>query len=215
MNPISRGPRLFSVNLKRRYPQSSRYVLARFLPWIAGIVATLGVVYLSEVVEFLSGGALGMPKIWTAHGAAFLLFVMAVLFSGYIVVWLKVKAYKYDIRREHLHVRTGVIIKNESSLPLQFVTDVRLRSSFLLLLVGLRRLEVETPSALGGERVTIEGLSPRTATALREKLLESIQASRMHHMHIGDERDEPADADRREAWSNPSSPSRIPFRRTA
>jgi uncharacterized membrane protein YdbT with pleckstrin-like domain len=177
MNGATRRPNSF--DLKSKYPLSIRFFVLNLLPWFAGIVSGVGIVYLSDIEDKLFGVPFAMFDAWNLPGIVFLAVALCMCAIGCISVRMKLASRTYAIRRNHLDLGSGVIVKRYRSIPLRSVTDVRLRASFLSLLFGLRQIEIETASSRGSESVVIEGVGPRTALALREEILRYIDSSQI------------------------------------
>lgn len=80
--------------------------------------------------------------------------------------------YKYGIEAEHLFVRTGVIIVEESSFPLSRISRIHLDRSFSDFIVGVWDVNVVT---VPGRAAVIEGLSLRSATGLQNHLFSFLE----------------------------------------
>lgn len=57
---------------------------------------------------------------------------------------------KCVLRERSLYFRRGVIIRSESTVPLDRITDLTVKEGPLLRLLGLSRIRVETPGTTGG-----------------------------------------------------------------
>ena len=102
---------------------------------------------------------------WVYSGGLFAGLTLLLLF----VAWLKWKRISYRLGREEIRIKSGIISRNNRSLPLERIQDVSLEQKLLHRLLGLAAVKMET-GASGGEDDKLEALSLFDAEQLRDKI---------------------------------------------
>jgi uncharacterized membrane protein YdbT with pleckstrin-like domain len=129
-----------------------------------GAFVACGIVAVALVV----GAALwSRPEIaWVALGPAAIAFWK----------WLTVKCMRIDVTTERVTVRTGVFSRNRWDMELYRVKDTTLHEPFLLRLVGLGNVALES-SDKTTPRLVISAV--RNAESLRQQLRANVERMRM------------------------------------
>ena len=160
---------LSHIELKLLHPQRLGFLVRRFLVRFIPPAMLLCTVYfingLSTLV--LSNRQLPFEELTN-------LFRASILILGIIVAaWTMLEhlRYRYQVRDGSLLISRGIIFRSETSVPLGKITDISLRSGWAYLLFGTCDLVVMTPAGSHGGASRIEGLSKRSAMALRHRLM--------------------------------------------
>ena len=95
--------------------------------------------------------------------------------AGVLAWWF----YRYTLTPEHLLVISGVISRQERTVPYQRIQTVDLEEAPLERLLGVARMRIETAATGGGEgEVVIQAIARDDAQALRERLLRARREAR-------------------------------------
>lgn len=87
--------------------------------------------------------------------------------------------YTYRFEEGYLHVKSGVIIKNERSIKQERVQTVNIRRGIIQQLLGLASLQVETAGAGGESEFNLTAVAYDEAVQIKESLEGPVKAS--HH----------------------------------
>ena len=93
-----------------------------------------------------------------------------------VVVWLKVRAMKYELTTERLRITHGVLSKRTEEVELYRVKDTSLVEPFTLRLFGLGNIEVDT-SDPSEEDFVLVGITE--AAGVREKMRNLVEQRRL------------------------------------
>jgi uncharacterized membrane protein YdbT with pleckstrin-like domain len=137
----------------------------------------------------------GTPSQWLNFGAFFLcaLFAAAivaiaiisskpVVYAGLAIPaaialtkWLKVRSYRITVTTERITTQTGVFSRHRSDMELYRVKDTTLHEPFLLRLVGLANIAIES-----SDRTTPSSVLPaiHSAEDLRQKIRANVERLR-------------------------------------
>ena len=163
-----------TINLKKLHPHSFRYFLYLLMPWIVGLgliifSSSIGHAYIAQSEDLAhSAFSDGMTKFLVA-GSIVVLLARIVYCLSYL------KRCTYEVRSGNLIISRGIFLRNQGSFPLRRITDVYTRNNWRTLLFGLYEVEILTPSGESKEFSHIEGLSRRTALALKERVMSLIE----------------------------------------
>ncbi len=167
------------LNLRRKYPISSRWVLKRCLAtieafFVAVLVSVSGLPRIQQLVERdLSS--------WqhTLFLLCILLFVVFLVKLGYEL--LARHYYYYAIEGSNLVIAKGVILRQRGCFPITQITDVYLNRTFSEFIFGLYSLNVSTPTTHSAEFACIDGLPRDTAVALQDELMHILHAQELQN----------------------------------
>jgi len=111
---------------------------------------------------------------WIYSGGVFAAFALLLL----IISWVKWKRISYQLGREEIRIKSGIISRNNRSLPLERIQDVSLEQKLLHRILGLAAVKMET-GASGGDDDKLEALLLSDAEQLRDTIrdLKSGQTS--------------------------------------
>ena len=131
------------------------------LVWLAGALVTAGV---------LAAAGYGLrrfvyPLPWGAV-AALVGFVGLV---GAVMALLRYRVWRFEVRDDSLYLVRGVLTRTDTSVPFVRVQHVDTRRGPVERVVGLASVVVYTAGTRGAD-ITIPGLTPDRASALRERL---------------------------------------------
>ena len=121
---------------------------------------------------FFSGSRGDLPFLAIAGGTA--LIGLATTTASW---WV----FRYEVAEGELRVHSGLISRQERSVPLERIQAIDIGESLLQRLFGVVRIKVET--AAGGSKgsdVTLEAMDRRAATDLAERLRQVQQPRRQH-----------------------------------
>lgn len=105
------------------------------------------------------------------------------LFVAYVVPFLEVPRRSYAVRQEDLNYRRGFFKNVASCAPFRRIHHASTHRLLFERMFNLSTLEVFTA---GGRAFRIEGLSPETAEALRDHVLEQISKYQENEQPKGD-----------------------------
>ena len=96
------------------------------------------------------------------------------LFAGFalfllIIAWVRWSRISYQLGPEEIRIKSGIISRNNRSLPLERIQDVSLEQKMLHRLLGLAAVKMET-GASGGEDDKLEALRLVDAELLRDTI---------------------------------------------
>ncbi len=86
-----------------------------------------------------------------------------------IISWVKWNRISYQLGREEIRIKSGIISRNNRSLPLERIQDVSLEQKLLHRILGLAAVKMET-GASSGEDDKLEALSLLDAEQLRDTI---------------------------------------------
>ncbi len=131
------------------------------LVWLAGVLATAAVVggVLAGVTRFLVEIA-----IWIVAAVA-----LGVLVLGATYIFVKYRAWQFEIRDDDLYLERGVFTRVTTVVPFVRVQHVDTQRGPIERLVGLGSVVVYTAGSRGAD-VTIPGLTPERASDLQKRL---------------------------------------------
>jgi hypothetical protein len=92
-----------------------------------------------------------------------------VLVLGLVLVWLRYRLWRYEVREDSLYLERGVFTRVRTVVPFVRVQHVDSARSPLQRLLGLASVVVYTAGSRGAD-VSIPGLAPADADDLRERL---------------------------------------------
>ena len=103
-----------------------------------------------------------------------ILFILAIALGSMIISFgfqvLNWYFYKYRFEDGYLHVKSGVIIKNERSIKQERVQTVNIRRGIIQQLLGLASLQVETAGAGGESEFNLAAVAYEEAVQIKESL---------------------------------------------
>ena len=130
------------------------------LVWVGQALVTA----LLAVVVLAVGARFTPVPLWPAG-----LLGAALLVAGVAVALVRYRLWQYEVRGDHLYLERGVFTRVRTVVPFVRVQHVDSRRGPLERLVGLGSVVVYTAGSRGAD-VTIPGLAPADADALRERL---------------------------------------------
>jgi len=105
-----------------------------------------------------------------ADGLAILILLIQPLYQ-----YLYYKDYFYDVRKDFLVIKKGVLTPRETILNYTKLQDVYVDQDLLDRLFGLYDVHVSTATALSGASAHIDGVNHDNAQAIRELILSKIR----------------------------------------
>lgn len=143
------------------------FMLTALVRNVRGFIIPIGIVVLGRGME---GGVAS----WLSFGITALVMAGAGL-AGALSWWF----YRYALTAEHLLVRSGVVSRQERTVPYQRIQTVDLEEAPMERLLGVTRMRVETAATGSGEgEVVIQAVARDDAHALRERLLRARREAR-------------------------------------
>ena len=126
------------------------------------------------VLIFLGRGFEGGPGAWITLGITALIMLIAGAF-GALEWWF----FRYALTAENLVVHSGIVPKQERTVPYQRIQTVDLEEAPLDRLFGVAKMRIETAATGGGQsEVLIQAVARDEAQELRERLLRARQEAR-------------------------------------
>ncbi len=116
----------------------------------------------------------GSPSQWTNFWA-FAACVLVIPIPWAIWRWLATRSFTYEVTSERIRIRQGVFGRRTDSLELYRVKDASFVQPFVMRLVGIGNVELET-SDPSTPNVVIRGVPD--GDALRERILGAVDAVR-------------------------------------
>jgi membrane protein YdbS with pleckstrin-like domain len=128
---------------------------------------------LAEVLAASAGVWLVAPFVERWFSIGWLAPLVALLGLGLVIGWppARFQAWGFELRREDLLVRRGVLVRTTSIIPHRRIQHVDTRRDPLERWFGLARVVLYTAGIRGAE-ITIPGLAVKEAEALRDRLAE-------------------------------------------
>ncbi len=127
-------------------------ILVGFIKFLSQNIILIGILYF---------GILDQNLIYTVMLAGGV-FVLAILFS--YVVWSR---FTYQVGEQEIRIKSGVISRNNRSIPFERIQDVSLEQKLIPRLLGLAAVKLETGSG-GGEDGKLDALALSRAEELRD-----------------------------------------------
>ncbi|MEM4360949.1 MAG: PH domain-containing protein [Candidatus Anstonellaceae archaeon] len=141
---------------------------------VKGTIATL--------ISVISTIGIGVILFWTVLVAMFktlfpfLLIVVGALFlSIYFYHYLHYKRYYYNLDKEYLIIKEGVITYSETTIPYYRIQDVYIDQDPLDQLFGLYDLHVATASGQSSLNAHIDGLNYENAQKIKLEILKRLK----------------------------------------
>ena len=160
---------LSHIELKVLHPQRPGFLVRRFLVKFIPPAMLLCVVYfITRLSALVLPDTYSQPEDLTNLFRA-ALFVVGVIMVGWTI--LEHLRYRYQVRDGSLMISRGILFRSETSVPIDKITDISLRSGWAYIFFGTCDLVVMTPAGARGGASRIEGLSKRSAMALRHRLM--------------------------------------------
>ena len=116
----------------------------------------------------------GSPSQWTNFWP-FVLCLLVIPIPWAFWCWLSTRAFTYEVTNERIRIRQGVFSRRTDSLELYRVKDASFVQPFVMRLVGIGNVEMET-SDTTTPFLSIRGVPD--ADALRERILKAVDAVR-------------------------------------
>ncbi len=116
----------------------------------------------------------GSPSQWTNFWP-FVLSILVVPIPWAIWRWLSTRCFAYEVTNQRIRIRQGVFSRRTDSLELYRVKDAAFVQPFVMRLVGIGNVELET-SDVTTPVVWIRGVPD--ADVLRERILKAVDAVR-------------------------------------
>lgn len=147
------------------------YIVTALVRNIRGLIIPIGVLVLSRGFE---GGLSSLITL----GLTLVVMLIAGFF-GALDWWF----FRYALTPENLLVHSGVISKQERTVPYQRIQTVDLEEAPLDRLLGVAKMRIETAATGSGEsEVKIQAIARDQAQTLRERLLRARQEARAGHV---------------------------------
>ncbi|MEM4137532.1 MAG: PH domain-containing protein [Candidatus Anstonellaceae archaeon] len=141
---------------------------------VKGTIATL--------ISVISTIGVGVILFWTVLVAMFktlfpfLLIVVGALFLAiYFYHYLHYKRYYYNLDKEYLIIKEGVITYSETTIPYYRIQDVYIDQDPLDQLFGLYDLHVATASGQSSLNAHIDGLNYENAQKIKLEILKRLK----------------------------------------
>jgi uncharacterized membrane protein YdbT with pleckstrin-like domain len=116
----------------------------------------------------------GSPSQWTNFWP-FVLCLLVIPIPWAFWRWLSTRAFTYEVTNERIRIRQGVFSRRTDSLELYRVKDASFLQPFVMRLVGIGNVELETSDSTN-PYLMIRGVPD--ADALRERILKAVDAVR-------------------------------------
>ena len=116
----------------------------------------------------------GSPSQWTNFWP-FVLCALVIPIPWALWRWLATRCFAYEITNQRIRIRQGVFSRRTDSLELYRVKDASFQQPFVMRLVGIGNVELET-SDLTTPVLVIRGVPD--AEALRERIIRAVDAVR-------------------------------------
>jgi len=130
------------------------------------------------IFVFLNGDIAPLPTrvianvVWLKIG--WISIVLLIMFSKMIYEYLYYRTYFYDVTKNNVVIRKGVISKREITLPLSKITDVYVEQDMYDVIFGLYEIQLSTPTAESGRTAHISGVNKKGADYIKELILQKI-----------------------------------------
>jgi len=163
------GPLRITLPLQRR-KIIKKSITAFFQP------ATIAFLFVAPFVWALArAGAEDLPQHLRWMVTLILIMILLLIFSLVVLYqYLYFRNYFYDVDKENLIIRKGVIANKEVTLPFSKITDVYVDQDLLDALFHLYDVHVSTPTESSGKFAHIDGISKKASEQLRALLLENV-----------------------------------------
>ncbi|WP_277552795.1 PH domain-containing protein [Halobaculum limi] len=131
------------------------------LAWIVGALIPGVIISVVGVIATRIGAPVSLP--WVVGVAA------AVVLLGVVAVFFRYRVWRFEVRDDSLYIVRGVFTRVDTSVPYVRVQHIDTRRGPVERTLGLASVVVYTAGSRGAD-ITIPGLTPDRASALREQL---------------------------------------------
>lgn len=131
------------------------------LAWIVGALIPGVIISIVGVIATRIGAPVSLP--WVVGVAA------AVVLLGVVTVFFRYRVWRFEVRDDSLYIIRGVFTRVDTSVPYVRVQHIDTRRGPVERTLGLASVVVYTAGSRGAD-ITIPGLTPDRASALREQL---------------------------------------------
>ena len=165
--------------LRKKYPLRRLKIIKKSISNIARpMLVVLALILLTSFILF-SASELPLRELIGIRRTTLAFTLLVLAGSLYLAVYplyqiLYYKLYFYDIDEENLTIRKGVFSKREVNLPFSRIVDVYIDQDFVDMIFGLYNLKFSTATAESGKFAHIDGVSKKSAEAMKEIILDEI-----------------------------------------
>ncbi len=186
--PLNGGPRikkqqtLDAIDHKRRIAEPKRVPLRTTVPLQKRKVIKSSFKGICWLLLFaaLSSGALLLAQygkgVQISTGTILLGSLVFILALAWEIAYpfLYYVTYFYDVDRDNVIIRKGILAKREITLPFARITDVYVEQDILDVFLGLYNVYISSPTVESGKFAHIGGVDKEGARKLREIILKGI-----------------------------------------
>ncbi len=126
---------------------------------------------ISFVPQLLFGSIAAMVSIDDNMGRLFVglaLLVATCIFA--VIAWLRWRKFTYEIAPNEVRIQSGIISKNNRSIPYERIQDVNIEQKLIARLLGLATVKLETGSAGNGDDGELNAVKLARAEELRDTI---------------------------------------------
>ncbi|MFN3910362.1 MAG: PH domain-containing protein [Candidatus Anstonellaceae archaeon] len=152
------------------YPIEKNKIIKNTLATLFSLLSTLGLSAILFWAIFIS--------IIKAFLAIFLVLFGLTILLVYFYFYLHYKRYYYELDREFLVIKEGVITYGETTIPYYRIQDVYVDQDPLDQLFGLYDLHVATASGQSNINAHIDGLSYENAQIIKSEILKRLKTKK-------------------------------------
>lgn len=87
-----------------------------------------------------------------------------------LIAWLRWRKFTYEIGANEVHIKSGIIARNNRSIPYERIQDVNIEQKLLARIFGLATLKLETGSAGNGDDGELNAVKLARAEELRDMI---------------------------------------------
>ncbi|MCX8163736.1 MAG: PH domain-containing protein [Candidatus Micrarchaeota archaeon] len=140
---------------------------------------------IATIISIISTVGVGVILFWTALAAIFKTFLPflliisgALLLLVYLYHYLHYRRYYYDLDKEYLIIKEGVITYSETTIPYYRIQDVYIDQDPLDQIFGLYDLHVATASGQSSVNAHIDGLNYENAQKVKMEILKRLKTKK-------------------------------------
>lgn len=166
----SRGTSAPQKTTIQQYPLEKRKITKKILVAMIGWTVFLGICLIAAAVF----AVIWNPVLWIVFYVIIAFYVLMFI----IQIWYQTEYYKryfYDIEKDFLIIKKGVIMPHETMLPYEKLQDVYMDQDLFDRMFKLWDVHVSTATAMSGYEAHIDGVSHENAESLRELILNKIR----------------------------------------
>lgn len=165
---------------REKYPLSFKKIIKKTLSslalWVMGLAFLAGfALFLTFYLDAARAIQLEAARqILIATMSTILVFIILIAVPTYIYQRWYFAKYFYDLGKDYIVIRKGVITPSEISMPYERVQDVYMNQDILDRIFGLFDVHLSTATSSSGMEAHIDGLEKDAAMGLKEELLRIV-----------------------------------------